>query len=121
MATEGFDARLRLLQDDDGQPCTATGWSLNLPRGLGTDAGPLGDTIEKLAVNSHGDCDPNVSFWAGEVDTCINGVNFANEAWLGAGSPGIARCTRRAPDGRRRAEPGVGERLDTVILPFDAQ
>lgn len=115
VATEGFGARLLALQDDDGQwaggayfpkdfdfegpeaadgagqPYTATTWSLNLLRDLGTDAAALGNTAEKLAINSHWEYDSSLSYWMGEVDACINGFTIANGAWLGADVTGIAQ------------------------------
>jgi hypothetical protein len=115
VATEGFGARLLALQDDDGQwaggayfpkdfdfegpeaaddagqPYTATTWSLNLLREFGTDAAALTDTAARLAANSHWEYDPNLSYWMGEVDACINGFTLSNGVWLGADVSGIAQ------------------------------
>lgn len=112
--TEGFGARLLALQDADGQwaggayfpsdfdfhgpeaaedagqPWTATTWSLNSLREWGVDATALGDTAERLAVNSRWEYD-NSPYWGGEVDCCINAFTLANGAWLGADVNGIAQ------------------------------
>jgi hypothetical protein len=107
VATEGFGARLLALQDADGQwaggaffpadfdeseeeqPWTATTWSLNALRDWGLDAAVLGDTAERLAVNSRWEYD-DLPYWGGEVDCCINGWTLANGSWLGADVDGIA-------------------------------
>ncbi|MCC2592590.1 squalene cyclase [Tessaracoccus sp. OS52] len=102
--TEGFGRQLLARQDPDGQwaggayfpadatpeeyenrgqPWTATTWSLLTLREWGVDADVLGDTAEKLAVNSHWEYE-GLPYWGGEVDACINGYTFANGAWLGA-------------------------------------
>jgi hypothetical protein len=112
VATEGFGARLLALQDVDGQwaggayfpadfdfegpeaadgagqPWTATTWSLNMLREWGLDAAVLGDTAERLAVNSRWEYD-NLPYWGGEVDACINAYTLANGAWLGADVSGL--------------------------------
>jgi len=113
VATEGFGARLLALQDPDGQwaggayfpadfdfagpeaaegagqPWTATTWVLNTLRDWGLDAAALGDTAERLAVNSRWEYD-NLPYWGGEVDCCINAWTVANGAWLGADVSGLA-------------------------------
>ena len=103
VATEGFGARLLALQDPDGQwaggayfpadfdpqgpeegqPWTATTWSLNALRKWGVDASALEGTAEKLAANSRWEYD-DLPYWGGEVDCCINGYTLANGVWLGA-------------------------------------
>ncbi|MEQ1736948.1 MAG: squalene cyclase [Rhodoglobus sp.] len=114
VATEGFGAQLLALQDADGQwaggayfpkdfdfegpetaegagqPYTATTWSLNLLRDLGTDAAALAGTAEKLDANSRWEYD-NLPYWGGEVDCCINAFTLANGVWLGADVSGIAQ------------------------------
>jgi hypothetical protein len=104
VADEGFGARLLALQDPDGQwaggayfpqgftseqgdeegqPWTATTWSLNSLREWGVDARALHGTADLLAANSrweYGD----LPYWDGEVDCCINAYTLANGAWLGA-------------------------------------
>jgi hypothetical protein len=110
VATEGFGARLLALQDPDGQwaggaffprgfdfasvrtdgqPWTATTWSLNSLREWGVDAQVLGDTAERLAVNSRWEYD-DLPYWGGEVDCCINAWTLMNGLWLGADVAGIA-------------------------------
>lgn len=103
VATEGFGARLLALQDPDGQwaggahfpgdftreqheaegqPWTATSWSLNALREWGLDAAALGDTAERLAANARWEYE-DMPFWGGEVDCCINAYTVANGVWLG--------------------------------------
>lgn len=118
IATEGFGARLLALQDpdgqwaggayfpspdmmdagepgpagdpDEGQPWTATTWTLNTLRDWGLDARALAGTAELLAANSRWEYD-NLPYWEGEVDCCINAYTLANGAWLGADVSGIAQ------------------------------
>ena len=108
VATEGIGARLLALQDDDGQwaggaffpadfdfegpeaqpgqgqPWTATTWTLNSLREWGLDAAVLRErrTPELLRENSRWDYD-DLPYWDGEVDCCINAWTLANGAWLG--------------------------------------
>jgi hypothetical protein len=124
IATEGFGARLRGLQDPDGQwaggaffpadfdfrgpeaaegagqPWTATTWSLSMLREWGLDASVLAGTADLLAANSRWEYD-DLSYWGGEVDCCINAYTLANGAWLGADVAGIAQwfLDHRLPDG----------------------
>jgi hypothetical protein len=123
IATEGFGARLLALQDrdgqwaggayfpsepdptaegdeDDGQPWTATTWTLNTLRDWGLDAAELAGTAELLAANSRWEYD-DLPYWGGEVDCCINGYTLANGAWLGADVAGIAQwfLNHRMADG----------------------
>lgn len=102
--TEGFGARLLALQDADGQwaggayfpggfdgsaeqgqPWTATTWSLNSLREWGVDPAVLRSrrTAELLAENSRWEYE-NLPYWGGEVDCCINAWTLANGLWLGA-------------------------------------
>jgi len=107
IATEGFGAQLLGVQDadgqwaggayfpddhdfqnpdpadGDGQPWTATTWTLNTLRDWGLDAAALDGTAEKLAANSQWEYD-NLPYWGGEVDCCINAFTLASGAWLGA-------------------------------------
>ena len=103
VVTEGFGARLLALQGDDGQwaggayfpagfdfddpgegqPWTATTWSLNMLREFGVDGAVLAGTAAKLDANSRWEYD-NLPYWGGEVDACINAFTLANGAWLGA-------------------------------------
>ncbi|UYM04332.1 prenyltransferase/squalene oxidase repeat-containing protein [Solicola gregarius] len=113
VATEGFGARLLALQDadgqwaggayfpaadsagaagvdDDGQPWTATTWSLNALREWGLDSAVLRErrTAELLDRNCRWEYD-NLPYWGGEVDCCINGYTLANGLWLGADVDGL--------------------------------
>ena len=124
IATEGFGARLLALQDPDGQwaggayfpggfdfdgpeaqgegqPWTATTWTLNSLREWGLDAAVLRRrrTAELLAANSRWEYDDS-PYWGGEVDCCINAYTLANGAWLGADVSGLlAEILRlRMPD-----------------------
>lgn len=123
VATEGFGARLLALQDADGQwaggaffpggfdfdgpeasgegqPWTATTWTLNSLREWGLDPAVLDGTAELLAANSRWEYD-DLPYWGGEVDCCINAWTLANGLWLGADVAGIARwfLDHRLPDG----------------------
>ncbi|GIG24098.1 squalene cyclase [Cellulomonas denverensis] len=99
VAREGFGARLLAHQDPDGQwaggaffpagfdgsgegqPWTATTWSLNSLREWGVDPAVLGDTAERLsAVRWEYD---DLPYWGGEVDVCINSWTLSNGLWLG--------------------------------------
>jgi hypothetical protein len=105
VATEGFGAKLLALQDPDGQwaggayfpkgfdfdgpegqegqPWTATTWTLNTLRDWGLDAQVLRGTAELLAANSRWEYE-NLPYWGGEVDCCINAFTLCNGVWLGA-------------------------------------
>ncbi len=108
VATEGFGAELLALQDPDGQwasgaffpadfdfeveegqPWTATTWSLNSLREWGLEAAALEGTAEKLAANSRWEYD-DLPYWGGEVDCCINSWTLANGLWLGVDVASIA-------------------------------
>lgn len=123
IATEGFGARLLSLQDgdgqwaggaffpadfsearadDEGQPWTATTWTLNSLREWGLDPAVLRErrTAELLAANCRWEYD-DLPYWDGEVDCCINGWTLANGAWLGVDVRGIAEwfVDHQLPDG----------------------
>jgi hypothetical protein len=123
VATEGFGARLLALQEPtgqwaggaffpagfdfetvetDGQPWTATTWSLSALREWGVDAGVLRarDTVELLAQHSRWEYE-DLPYWGGEVDCCINSWTLANGVWLGADVAHLADwfVTHRLPDG----------------------
>lgn len=125
VAAEGMGARLLELQDGDGQwaggayfpsradpravnhpddgegqPYTATTWSLNTLREWGVDASVLAGTAEKLTVNSRWEYD-DLPYWGGEVDCCINAYTLANGAWLGADVSGLVEwfVEHQLPDG----------------------
>ncbi|MDP3969313.1 MAG: squalene cyclase [Nocardioides sp.] len=105
VATEGYGARLLALQDADGQwaggaffpadfdpespeaqegqPWTATTWSLSSLREWGVDARVLADTAERLEQHCRWEYD-DLPYWGGEVDVCINSWTLSNGLWLGA-------------------------------------
>jgi hypothetical protein len=108
VATEGFGARLLAHQDPDGQwaggaffpagyqgdeegqPWTATTWSLTSLRDWGLNVGALAGTAEKLAASCRWEYD-DLPYWDGEVDCCINSWTLANGAWLSVDVSGIAQ------------------------------
>lgn len=75
---------------DDGQPWTATTWSLASLRAWGVDASVLGETATKLAANSRWEYE-SLPYWDGEVDVCVNALTLANGAWLGVDVTGNAQ------------------------------
>jgi hypothetical protein len=77
-------------QSEEGQPWTATTWTLTTLREWGMDAAPLAGTADKLAANAKWEYD-DLPYWDGEVDVCINAMTLANGAWLGADVSPIAR------------------------------
>ncbi|AGM06884.1 hypothetical protein [Amycolatopsis keratiniphila] len=133
IATEGFGARLLAHQDpdgqwaggaffpagftgqEDGQPWTATTWSLNTLREWGMDAGVLRGTAELLAENSRWEYD-DLPYWGGEVDCCINAWTLANGLWLGADVTSLASWfpEHRQPDGGWNCEWVSGSRRSSV-------
>ena len=105
VSVDGFGARLLALQENtgqwaggaffpagfdfdtvetDGQPWTATTWTLNALREWGVDAAVLRErrTAELLAEHSRWEYE-NLPYWSGEVDCCINAWTVANGVWLG--------------------------------------
>jgi hypothetical protein len=123
IATEGFGARLLSLQDSDGQwaggaffpadfdfpqmaengqPWTATTWTLNSLREWGLNSAVLRErrTAQLLAANSRWEYE-NMPYWGGEVDCCINAWTVANGLWLGADITGIVDwfLEHQLPDG----------------------
>jgi hypothetical protein len=101
VSTEGFGAALLAEQDadgqwaggaffpagftgdSDGQPWTATTWSLNTLREWGVEPDALRpDTAGLLARNARWEY-RDLPYWDGEVDVCINAYTLANGAWLG--------------------------------------
>ena len=76
--------------DGDGQPWTATTWTLNSLREWGLDSAVLRArrTAELLAESSRWEYE-NLPYWGGEVDCCINAWTVANGVWLGADVTGI--------------------------------
>lgn len=125
VATEGFGARLLALQDADGQwaggaffpadydfddpdrpeegqPWTATTWTLNALREWGLDASVLRErrTAELLDEHCRWEYD-DLPYWSGEVDCCINAWTLANGVWLGANVDSLADwfLEHQLPDG----------------------
>lgn len=120
IATEGDGARLLALQDPDGQwaggaffpadfdesageegqPWTATTWTLTTLREWGLDAAALAGTADALARTCRWEYD-DLPYWDGEVDVCINAMTLANGAWLGVDMSGLARwfVDHQLPDG----------------------
>ncbi|MDG4787929.1 hypothetical protein O7626_18615 [Micromonospora sp. WMMD1102] len=124
VATDGFGARLLALQDPDGQwaggaffpvgfdfddagawerdgqPWTATTWTLNTLREWGLDPDVLAGTAERLAAHCRWEYD-NLPYWGGEVDCCINSWTLSNGLWLGADVDGLVDwfLAHRLPDG----------------------
>jgi hypothetical protein len=106
VGTEGFGAELLSKQDADGQwaggaffpagffgspeaeepgqPWTATTWALKDLREWGVDPARLDGTAQRIAANSRWEYDPDLPYWGGEVDVCINSYTLASGAWLGA-------------------------------------
>ncbi|HEX7003528.1 MAG TPA: hypothetical protein VF168_05030 [Trueperaceae bacterium] len=121
--TEGWGARLLSYQDTDGQwaggafipngfeprewheegqPWTATSFTLTQLRELGLDpaSARARRTVELIGENSRWDHDAQ-PFWAGEVEECINGRTVADGAYFGVDvSPIVERLTgERLDDG----------------------
>ncbi|MCO7193695.1 squalene cyclase [Pseudonocardia sp. McavD-2-B] len=105
VAAEGMGARLLARQDPDGtwaggayfpaggsevegQPWTATTWSLNALREWGLDPAALAGTAEKLE-SCRWEYD-DLPYWDGEVDVCINAFTVANGLWLGRDMDALA-------------------------------
>ena len=112
VATEGLGAQLLARQDADGQwaggayfpagffddpaneklegqPYTATTWTLNTLRALGLDPAALAGTADKLEANSTWEYD-DLPYWGGEVDCCINAFTLSNGVWLGRDMSALA-------------------------------
>ncbi|MFS8102716.1 squalene cyclase [Lentzea alba] len=103
VAVEGFGARLLGEQGaegmwaggaffpagydgkEEGQPWTATTWSLCSLREWGLDAEVLRRrrTVELLREHCRWEYQ-ELPYWGGEVDCCINSWTLANGVWLGA-------------------------------------
>jgi hypothetical protein len=56
---------------------------------VGLDSAVLGDTAERLSVNSRWEYD-DLPYWGGEVDCCINAKTLANGQWLGLDMTALA-------------------------------
>lgn len=141
VATEGFGASLLARQGDDGlwaggaffpadfdfdhpgegQPWTATTWSLNSLREWGVEAAVLGDTAARIAANTRWEYDA-LPYWGGEVDVCINGFTLANGAWLGADVTDLRDWfpTHQLDDGGWNCEWVEGSRRSSVQSTLNA-
>jgi hypothetical protein len=78
-----------MSEDEDGQPWTATTWTLTTLREWGLDPAALTGTAEKLDANCRWEYD-DLPYWSGEVDVCINAMTLANGVWLGADVTALA-------------------------------
>jgi len=112
--SEGFGSRMLALQDPDGQwaggaffpkvpqhsdlvgegdnqgqPFTATTWSLKHLREWGVNPELLGKTAAQLEASCRWEYQ-DLPFWDGEVDCCINSYTLASGAWLKHDVSGIA-------------------------------
>ncbi|OLM27621.1 hypothetical protein Ae717Ps2_7297 [Pseudonocardia sp. Ae717_Ps2] len=83
----------------EGQPWTATTWSLNALREWGLDPRALAGTAEKLE-SCRWEYD-DLPYWDGEVDACINAWTVANGLWLGRDMDALAAwfAEHQLPDG----------------------
>ena len=97
--------------DEEGQPWTATTWTLTTLREWGLDAAALAGTADKLDANCRWEYD-DLPYWGGEVDVCINAMTLANGAWLGADMSSARPVVSRASTLRWRLELRVGRGFD---------
>jgi hypothetical protein len=144
--TEGWGARLLACVDDDGQwaggaffpsgftaqlweaegqPWTATAYSLSQLREFGLDpaSGPARRAVELIGASSRWDHDGQ-PYWDGEVEECINGRTVADGAYFGVDiSPLVSRLVgERQADGGwncERASGSVRSSFDTTINVLD--
>lgn len=140
--SEGWGGRLFALQDtdgqwaggafvpagfteqdwkEDGQPWTATCWSLTQLRefGLAPKCACARRTVRLVGENSRWDHDDQ-PFWEGEVEECINGRTVASGAYFGVDVSPIVRrlLSERQADGGWNCERANGSRVssfDTTI------
>lgn len=80
--TAGYPSAADSERDREGQPWTATTWSLNALRLWGVPSYALGDTAARLDRNTRWEYD-DLPYWGGEVDVCINAFTLLNGLWLG--------------------------------------
>ena len=99
VAREGWGAQILALQDPDGR----WGGGTFFPRGIGTfdtlhllyllGVDPASQEVRRAIVPVHEaarwDYDPNLRFWEGEVEPCINGRVVAIGAYFGQEVRGI--------------------------------
>lgn len=108
VATEGWGARLLALRDpdgqwaggayfpaggaaeDEGQPWTATTYSLLLLRDFGLDpnSGQARETVSLVKDNCHWEHDGE-PFFSGETEPCINGMTVTLGAYFGQDISGV--------------------------------
>jgi hypothetical protein len=140
--TEGWGAQLLALEDDDGQwaggsfaphdfdwstwtsdgqPWTATLFTLSLLRELGLDprSPRARDAVDRIGRSSRWD-EGGQPYWEGEVEECINGRVVADGAYFGVDvSPVVERLLgERQPDGGWNCERANGSSrssFDTTI------
>lgn len=140
--TQGWGRRLFEHQDDDGQwdggafvprgfteerwrregqPWTATCWTLAQLREFGVEPGCAcaRRTVRLVGLNSRWDHDGQ-PYWSGEVEECINGRTVADGAYFGVDvAPIVTRLLgERQPDGGwncERARGSIKSSFDTTI------
>jgi hypothetical protein len=140
--TQGWGARLFELQDsdgqwdggafvpagftqqkwrDEGQPWTATCWTLAQLREFGIEpaCACARRTVRLIGENSRWDHDGE-PYWSGEVEECINGRTVADGAYFGVDvAPIVQRLLgERQEDGGWNCERATGSRVssfDTTI------
>lgn len=111
IAKEGWGARILAAQDPDGR----WGGGTFFPRWIGTsdtlhllylfgidpDADEVKRAIAPVHESARWDYDPNLRFWEGEVEPCINGRTVAIGAYFGQDVRGIVErlLTEQMADG----------------------
>ena len=128
--TEGWGARLLSYEDEDGQwsggafipsdftrqeweeegqPWTATTYSLTQLREFGIDPGSerIQRAVQLIGANSKWE-EGGQPFWEGEVEECISGRTVADGACFGVCSRSHRRPARRRAARRRRLELRAG-------------
>jgi hypothetical protein len=130
VAHEGWGAAALASQDPDGR----WGGGTFFPRGTGTldtlhllylfGIGPVSDEVRRAIAPVHEaarwDYDPNLRFWEGEVEPCINGRVVAIGAYFGQDVQGIVDrlLTEQMADGGWNCEQENGSirgSFDTTI------
>jgi len=147
IATEGAGARLLALAGEDGQwaggsfvpegftpadwkaegqPWTATTYSLTQLREFGLDPSTprIREIVELVGRNSRWDHDGQ-RFWDGEVDTCINARTLADGVYFGLALPALVEwmLAEQQPDGGwncERENGSVRSSFDTTINVLEA-